>query len=381
MNTGKDSQERGKKVYSKSATITKKSKSPEEYVVNGPDEEKKVFVLLDTGCSMSVANSERIPDSFLKKTLTMPRLEDLEGDKWSEFMANFEHYVSLGGSKKWTELVDLTVLDIIKDLSEICEHWDDILTALKLFKEPSPSVKFCISFLKNEGYKTFAKTLKDDFIPLGIKAIKASELFAPSISDFEERILERIERYIAEFEELSERYPGIKLPVLTRIIEPAAIITIYDGLQIKRLAPKYDGDRAMVLDFIDLIKDQFDYDLLLPMDQELQRSLASHTKKLDSQTSVKMLLEHVLGECKVAYFHMRSTKGDRIMVRCEECKYHILTLGGCSNAARGCCQRWCPNPLMVTRIGEHSQECRFQFVHADHECECSTSSIEIEERK
>ncbi|GKT25891.1 hypothetical protein ADUPG1_013174 [Aduncisulcus paluster] len=96
--------------------------------------------------------------------------------------------------------------------------------------------------------------------------------------------------------------------------------------------------------------------------------------------SVKMLLEHVLGECKVAYFHMRGTKGDRIMVRCEECRYHILTLGGCSNADRGCCLPWCPNPLMVTRIGEHSQECRFQFVHEDHECECSTS-IESEERK
>ncbi|GKT13494.1 hypothetical protein ADUPG1_003969, partial [Aduncisulcus paluster] len=72
--------------------------------------------------------------------------------------------------------------------------------------------------------------------------------------------LESVERqtvlnHISEFEELSERYPAIKLPVLTRIIEPAAISTICDGLQIKRLDPKYDCDRARVLDFISTIKD------------------------------------------------------------------------------------------------------------------------------
>ncbi|GKT28480.1 hypothetical protein ADUPG1_000675, partial [Aduncisulcus paluster] len=81
--TGKDQQGRGKKVYSKATTVTKKSKSPEEYmaIVNTLDEEKNVLVLLDTGCSMSIANCERIPDSFIleKEIVDLFELELADG--------------------------------------------------------------------------------------------------------------------------------------------------------------------------------------------------------------------------------------------------------------------------------------------------------------
>ncbi|GKT36264.1 hypothetical protein ADUPG1_009263, partial [Aduncisulcus paluster] len=50
---------------------------------------------------------------------TMPRLEELTSESWIDFMAGHEHYISLGGHKKWPELVDVTVLDIIKDLSKV----------------------------------------------------------------------------------------------------------------------------------------------------------------------------------------------------------------------------------------------------------------------
>ncbi|GKT31750.1 hypothetical protein ADUPG1_006114 [Aduncisulcus paluster] len=49
----------------------------------------------------------------------MPRLEELTSETWIDFMADHEHYTSLGGHKKWPELVDVTVLDIIKDLSKV----------------------------------------------------------------------------------------------------------------------------------------------------------------------------------------------------------------------------------------------------------------------
>ncbi|GKT32132.1 hypothetical protein ADUPG1_006352, partial [Aduncisulcus paluster] len=51
----------------------------------------------------------------------MPRLDDLVTESWSTFVGEFDHYLSLGGTKAWTELVDSTVLDIIKDLAEVTD--------------------------------------------------------------------------------------------------------------------------------------------------------------------------------------------------------------------------------------------------------------------
>ncbi|GKT32172.1 hypothetical protein ADUPG1_006379 [Aduncisulcus paluster] len=51
----------------------------------------------------------------------MPRLEDLTSTKWSEFMNDFDHYRTLGGLKEWPEMVDITVLGIIRDLEGVSE--------------------------------------------------------------------------------------------------------------------------------------------------------------------------------------------------------------------------------------------------------------------
>ncbi|GKT31715.1 Transposon Ty3-I Gag-Pol polyprotein [Aduncisulcus paluster] len=68
-----------------------------------------------------------MPDKTVKKlkeeeektTIKAPFLKELSTEAWSEFMRNFDHYASIGGHRKWPEIVDPVVLSLIKDLAKV----------------------------------------------------------------------------------------------------------------------------------------------------------------------------------------------------------------------------------------------------------------------
>ncbi|GKT25068.1 hypothetical protein ADUPG1_012922 [Aduncisulcus paluster] len=66
--------------------------------------------------------------------------------------------------------------------------------------------------------------------------------------------------------------------------------------------------------------------------------------------AVKMLLEHVLGECKISFFHLRRECKIRIMVRCDACRNHILNMGQDRPAYVA------TNPIKILKVGAHAPE-------------------------
>ncbi|GKT34658.1 hypothetical protein ADUPG1_007971 [Aduncisulcus paluster] len=63
--------------------------------------------------------------------------------------------------------------------------------------------------------------------------------------------------FIRRFEDLSDRHEGVKMPCLSRIIEPACMYCIYDAMGMKKRPSRTECDRHTICEFMTAIKRHF----------------------------------------------------------------------------------------------------------------------------